>query len=129
MEILFLIGRILFGGFFVLNGVNHFMKTGMMTGMAAAKGVPAPKLAVIGSGLVLLAAGAGIIFGVYPVTSLILVLVFLLPTTFTMHAFWRERDANLRMSEMINFMKNMAIIGATLMLMALSTNWALSLAL
>ena len=43
VEYLFLLGRILYGGFFVLGGLNHFMHLGMMSGFVASKGVPAER--------------------------------------------------------------------------------------
>ena len=45
MDYLFLLGRILYGGFFLLGGINHFMHLGMMSGYSASKGVPAAKAA------------------------------------------------------------------------------------
>jgi uncharacterized membrane protein YphA (DoxX/SURF4 family) len=54
MDTLFLIGRIIFGFYFVFNGFNHFSNLSMMSGYAQSKGVPAPKLAVIFTGLLLL---------------------------------------------------------------------------
>ncbi|MEX0672671.1 MAG: DoxX family protein [Candidatus Paceibacterota bacterium] len=124
MEILFLIGRILFGGFFFLNGINHLTKSSGLIGYAAAMGVPMPKLAVLGSGIMILLAGLGIVLGVYPTIGLILVLTFLLPVTFTMHQFWKHTDDALKMNDQINFMKNLALIGATIMLLALPLEWA-----
>src|SRR2546426_8785885 len=50
MQYLFLAGRVLYGGFFLLAGIDHFRHVGMMTPYAAAKGIPAPRLSVLGSG-------------------------------------------------------------------------------
>lgn len=83
-----LIGRIIFGGFFAFNGLNHFMNLGMMSGYAESKGTPAPKVAVAGSGILLLAGGLSVALGVLPVLGLILIVVFLLPVSFVMHDFW-----------------------------------------
>ena len=44
MQYLFLAGRVLYGGFFLLAGIDHFRHVGMMTPYAAAKGIPAPRL-------------------------------------------------------------------------------------
>ncbi|MEX1027200.1 MAG: DoxX family protein [Candidatus Paceibacterota bacterium] len=126
MEILFVIGRILFGGFFFLTGINHLTKSDGLIGYAAAMGVPLPRLAVLGSGVVLLLAGIGIVLGIYPSIALVLVLVFLLPVTFTMHRFWNHTDDTLKMNDQINFMKNMALIGATIMLLTLPLEWVYS---
>ena len=40
-NIAFLIGRVIVGGFFLMNGFNHFAQFNMMTGYAKSKGVPA----------------------------------------------------------------------------------------
>src|SRR5580765_702400 len=54
---LFLLGRVLYGGFFVLGGINHFQHLGMMAGFTASKGVPAAKPLVLVSGLLILVGG------------------------------------------------------------------------
>ena len=43
MEYLFVLGRILYGGYFVKAGLNHFQSLAMLSGYAGMKGVPAPK--------------------------------------------------------------------------------------
>ena len=43
-SIAFLIGRLIIGCFFLMNGFNHFMQLRMMTGYARSKGIPAPEL-------------------------------------------------------------------------------------
>ena len=57
MDIIFLIGRVLFGGILLIMAINHFMKLGFMAGYATSKNVPMPRFAVFISG-VFLAAGA-----------------------------------------------------------------------
>lgn len=127
MEIAFLIGRILFGGFFVMNGFNHLTKTGMMAGYASSKNVPMVKLAVIFTGLMILLGGAGIVLGVYIKLSVILLVVFLFVVSFKMHNFWAIDEANQKMMEMVNFTKNMALLGAALMILMVPAPWAYSL--
>ncbi len=39
MALAFLIGRLIFGGFFLFNGVNHLLSYGQMVQYTAAKGV------------------------------------------------------------------------------------------
>lgn len=126
MEILFLIGRILFGGFFIMNGVNHFTKSAMMASYAQSKGVPSPKLSVIVSGLFILFGGLGMVFGVYTQMAIALIVVFLLVISFKMHAFWKIEDAQMKMAEMVNFSKNLALCGAALALLAIPTPWPLN---
>ena len=127
MEIIFLIGRILFGGFFVMNGFNHLTKTGMMAGYASSKNVPMAKLAVIFTGLMILLGGAGIVLGVYIKLSVTLLVIFLFFVSFKMHNFWVIADQNQKMLEMVNFTKNMALLGAALMIFMIPAPWPYSL--
>ena len=46
MKAPFLIGRLLFAGFFISSGINHLKKRKEMAEYARAKGVPQPELAV-----------------------------------------------------------------------------------
>jgi len=118
MEILFIVGQAIFGGFFLMTGANHFMKLKDMTGYAASKKVPAPKLATLATGLLLVLGGLGIILQSYVTLALWAVIIFLVPTSLIMHTFWKETDPQVKMMEMTQFMKNMALAGAALMLLA-----------
>ena len=123
MAILFLIGRIIFGGFFLMNAWSHFKNIEGLSGYAVSKGVPEPKAAVFISGVLLMLGGLGVVFGVAPEASLTLLIVFLVPVSFKMHAFWKETDPNARMMDRVQFMKNMALVGALLMLYAIPVPW------
>lgn len=125
-SIIFLIGRILFGGYFVMSGMNHFMKLGMLSGYAASKGVPSSKLAVIVTGLLLIVGGLGMLLGAYIQWAVLALALFFIPVTFKMHNFWAVSDPAMKMMEMVNFMKNMALLGAALMTLGV-TNWPYSL--
>ena len=46
MRSLFVLGRAIFGGYFLYNGINHFINESMMSQYAASKGVAAPDAAV-----------------------------------------------------------------------------------
>ena len=61
MDIVLLIARILFAGMFIMSGINHLIKADAMTGYAQFKKVPAPKLSVQLSGLLLALGGLSII--------------------------------------------------------------------
>ncbi len=127
MDTLLLIGRVIFGGFFIYSGVNHFIGFGMMTQYAKMKGVPFPAIAQGITGLMLLLGGLSIVFGIYPFVGIVLLVAFLVPVSLMMHNFWKLEDPQLRMADKINFMKNMAMLGAILMLLAIPTPWPLSL--
>lgn len=126
-EILFLIGRILLGGFFVMNGINHFAQGEMMRGYAQAKGVPSPNLAVPATGVLLLIGGLSFITGVLPIVGIAALVLFLVPTAFMMHQFWVEEDPQAKMTEMSNFMRNIGLLGAVLMAAGFGSEWSNSL--
>lgn len=125
--LLVLIGRILYGGYFIMSGYNHFAHSGMLTGYAASKGVPNPKAAVLFTGLLLFLGGLGVLFGVFVNLAVVALVLFLVLTTFIMHRFWKITDPTMRMGEMINFKKNLALTGAALMFLAIPQPWLYSL--
>lgn len=126
MEIIFIIGRILLGGFFLYKGIDHFRNVDSLTGYAASKNVPAPKWAVIFTGALLTLGGLGVLLGVFPELAILLLILFLLPTTLMMHDFWNA-DGEAKQREKTSFLQNMAMIGALLMLLTLATPWILAL--
>ncbi len=125
-ETLFLVGRLIAGSYYVMSGANHFTKWDMLTGYAKSKNVPLAKWAVLFSGLLLLLGGVSVLTGVYPSIGVLCLAVFYLGVTFKMHDFWNAPKEQ-QMSEKINFMKNMALLGSALMWLAIATPWPFSL--
>lgn len=126
MRGLFVVGRAIFGGFFVYNGINHLQHAQSMGQYATSKGVPAAHSAVQGTGLMLLASGLSVIAGLKPRQGLAMLIGVLVPITLQMHRFWEEQDAEKRQAEMSNFMKNMALVGAALTMMQIREPWPAS---
>lgn len=91
----------------------------MLAGYAKSKNVPLPKVAVLVSGLLMLLGGLGVLFGMYVQWSLALIAIFLLVVSFAVHNFWAVEDPTAKMGDTVNFSKNMALLGASLMLMSL----------
>jgi uncharacterized membrane protein YphA (DoxX/SURF4 family) len=103
MNAVLVIGRVLFALIFISSGVSHLTKLEAMTGYAQYKKVPAAKLSVILSGLMILVGG----------------LYILIPAAFMMHAFWKETDATAKQNESIGFFKDLSLAGAALIIFAL----------
>jgi len=101
----------------------------MMSDYAKMKGVPVPSVAVALTGLMMILGGLSMLLGIYPLVGVVLLVVFLIPVSFMMHNFWKVQDPQMRMGEMINFMKNMALLGAVLMLSAIPIPWPFSVPL
>ncbi|MGA0876286.1 MAG: DoxX family protein [Candidatus Nanopelagicaceae bacterium] len=119
MDILLVIGRVLFALLFINSGIAHLTKLNDMTGYAKFKKVPAAKLAVIVTGLMLIIGGLYIVFGVYADLGALLLALFLVPTAFMMHNFWTIQDPQAKQGEMINFFKNLSLAGAALIIFVL----------
>ena len=126
-SVAFLVGRILIGGFFIIAGFNHFIRLKMMAGYAKMKGTPAPELAVGTSGVLLLLGGLSLLLGFHPTIGVILLVIFLLPTTFMIHNFWAVQDPQAKMNDLVNFEKNIAILGLLLMTLFITRPWPMSL--
>ena len=128
INIAVLIGRVIVGGFFLMNGFNHFAQLKMLTGYAKSKGIPAPALAVGGSGVLLFLGGLSLLLGYHPTIGAALLAIFLLSASFGIHNFWTIQDQQAKMGEMTHFLKNMAILGLLLMTLAIPRPWLMSLA-
>ncbi len=106
-----------------------------MSEYAKARGTPSPKLAVAATGIILLMGGLSMLLGVYPVLGIILLIIFLLGVSFQMHGLPPMHDGEpeheprikMKQIDMINFTKNMALIGALLMFLLLPHPWPMSL--
>ncbi|AAV44467.1 putative membrane protein YphA (DoxX/SURF4 family) [Haloarcula quadrata] len=122
-----LIGRILFGGVLAFTGLNHFFETEEMTGYAEYKGLPAPKAGVLLSGVLLILGGLGIIAGVLPAVSAVVIAGFLIVSALIFHDFWAVSEEE-QQTEMTQFLKNIALAGGALVIVAIGPqSWAYSL--
>ncbi len=118
-EIALIIGRVLFALLFISSGVNLFAQNSAMTAYAKYKKIPMAKIAVYISGLMLVLGGIYIALGFYADLGALLIAIFLIPTAFLMHAFWKESDATAKSNERIAFFKDLSLAGAALIIFAL----------
>jgi len=127
MSIIFLVGRIILGLYFLDNASHHFFGLEMVSGFAASRGVPAPKAAVLFGGVLLLVGGLSILTGYRPTIGITALIVFLLPVTLKVHTFWKFEDPMVKMTERINFTKNLALMGSLLMFLSIPQPWLFSI--
>jgi putative oxidoreductase len=126
MKAPFLLGRLIFGGFFLYAGIKHFKERETMVHYVGSKNVPMPDVAVTATGAMLTLGGASILLGVKPKLGGLAIIGFLAGVSPIMHDFWRVEDPQQRQSEMINFTKNMAMLGGALALMGVEEPWPAS---
>jgi uncharacterized membrane protein YphA (DoxX/SURF4 family) len=111
-----MLGRVLFGFYFILAGWGHFRQADALAGYAAHAGIPAAKLSVLGSGALLLAGGLSVLLGLWVRAGAIALVLFLVPAAFMMHKYWAIADAGQRQAQQLNFQRNLALTGAALLL-------------
>jgi putative oxidoreductase len=115
MDVVFLIGRILFGLLFVYSGFGHFAYAEAFQGVARQRGAPAPELTVPLTGAVIVVSGLAVILGVLADLGALLIAGFLFLTAFIIHGSWKFSDPQERQMEQVHFFKDLALAGAALM--------------
>lgn len=108
------IGRALFGGYFIYSGINYLVHEKEIAGHARSKRIPSPDVAVIASGIALIAGGAGMALGLKPKVAAIPIVGFLAAVSPTIHNFWNDQDPNERQHNVGDFAKNLALLSGTL---------------
>ncbi|HTP66609.1 MAG TPA: DoxX family protein [Geobacteraceae bacterium] len=114
MNYVVLLGRILFSAIFIEAGPGHFSR--QTIAYAAGHGVPLATIAVPLSGAMAIAGGLSILLGYRARIGAWLLVLFLVPVTLMMHNFWAITDPMAARMQQIMFMKNMAMLGAALLI-------------
>ncbi|HEY4048316.1 MAG TPA: DoxX family protein [Acidobacteriaceae bacterium] len=112
MRVIYGLGRAIFGGFFLYNGINHFRQSKALAGYAAAKQIPNPDLSVKASGVLLTAAGASLLLGLKPKAGALGVIGFLAVSSVLFHDFWNKEDPQQKQGDLVHFSKNLALAAA-----------------
>jgi putative oxidoreductase len=107
-------GRLLYSAIFLLAGPGHF--SAATIGYAAAQGVPMASVAVPLSGIIAFVGGLSIALGYKARWGAWLLVLFLVPVTLMMHRFWGLSDPQAAMVQQAMFMKNLALLGAALLI-------------
>jgi putative oxidoreductase len=117
MDVVFLIGRVLFGVLFVYSGIGgHFAAGEMTKAYARQAGAPAPEATVPFTGVVIIAGGLMVILGIWADLGALLIAGFLFLTAFIIHRFWRIADPQMRQMDQVHFSKDLALAGAALVI-------------
>lgn len=112
-----LIGRILIAAIFVTGGIAKLTDTAGTVGYMESAGVPYAYPLAILAGIVEIVGGLSLVFGVVARLGALLLVLYLIPVTLVMHAFWNLEGADYQM-QMVQFMKNLAIMGGLLTVFA-----------
>jgi putative oxidoreductase len=108
------VGRALFAAIFLLAGPEHF-KTATIA-QAGRMGVPFAGLMVPVSGVLAMIGGLSVLLGFRARAGAAMLVLFLLPVTLAMHAFWSVADPQAAQIQVVMFFKNLALIGAAMLI-------------
>lgn len=108
-----LAGRILIALIFVFAGFGKITGFEGTVGYIASQGLPLPKLAAIGAIIIELGGGILLVLGLKTRWAAAVILIFTGLAALFFHNFWAAPPDQAQ-SQMINFMKNIAIMGGLL---------------
>ena len=112
-----LLGRLLLSAIFLVSATLKVVYwTGSVQGLEA-KHVPAAPLLLAAAVTLELAGGTALISGLLARPAALLLFLYLIPTTLLFHNFWAFSGSE-QPGQMINFLKNLAIMGGLLLLAA-----------
>ena len=116
------LGRILLCTIFLLSAVgNKIPNFQAVAGYMAKEGVPAPQVMLAGAIAFLIAGSLSVILGYKARIGAALLLVFLVLATYYFHDFWTLSDPQAVQEQTIQFMKNLGLMGAMLLVIANGT--------
>jgi uncharacterized membrane protein YphA (DoxX/SURF4 family) len=120
------LGRLVFGGYFLYSGLGHLMNHVVFAGLASARGVPFPDLAVLVTGVLIGIGGLAIMTGAAPRFGAAAIALFLIVVTPVMHAFWHDPTLEERAADLVNFTKNIGLLGATAIVAATTETYQIA---
>lgn len=112
-----LIGRVLLAAMFVYSGFGKIMGFSGTAGYIASKGLPMPEVLTAIAIFFELGCGLAIVLGWKTRWAALALAIFLVVITLIFHNFW-DAAAPEKMGQLINFEKNLSILGAMIFVWA-----------
>jgi putative oxidoreductase len=110
-----LLGRVLLSAIFVLSGLGKLPHFQAVAGMMAAKGIPLASVALVVTLFIEIGGGLLVLTGYKAKFAALVIALWLIPVTLVFHHFWGI-PADQQQDQMVNFLKNVAIMGGLLVL-------------
>jgi putative oxidoreductase len=112
-----LIGRLLIAAIFLMSGIAKLTDTPGTVAHMTAAGIPYADTLAIVAGVAEILGAAAIALGLLTRLGAFGLFLYMIPTTVIFHGFWNFHGAE-RLPQMVNFMKNLAIMGGLATLVA-----------
>ena len=117
--ILAVLGRLAIVTIFLMSAVgNKIPHFNDVVGFMRTNNVPYPEFLLPGAIVFLIAGSLSILVGYKARIGAVLLLVFLVMATYYFHNFWDKTDPAQQQEQMIQFMKNLSMMGTMLFIMA-----------
>ena len=115
-----LLGRVLLALIFILSGFHKLTGLDGTAAYMAMHGLPMPQVLLVATIAVELGGGLMLLLGWHARIAAAALFLFLIPTTLIFHAFWavNPSDVMALQNQMNHFMKNLAIMGGMLYVLA-----------
>ena len=115
-----LVGRTLLALIFIFAGFHKITGFEGTAGYMASHGLPMPQVLLVATIVIELIGGLMLLIGWQAKLAAAAIFLFLIPATLVFHAFWtvNPADAMLLQNQMNHFMKNLAIMGGMLYVVA-----------
>lgn len=111
--------RLMIAAIFILSAVgNKVPQFDSVAGYMASEGVPYPRVMLAGAIAFLIVGGLSVVVGYQARIGAALLLAFLVLATYFFHDFWTLDDPTARQQQMIQFLKNLSLMGTMLFLIA-----------
>lgn len=109
-----LIGRILLSTIFIMSGFHKIFSWEQTSEQMSNEGMVLVPLFLVGAILCEIGGGLSVLLGCWARVGAMVLIAFLIPTTLIFHDFWTYQGEE-QQSQMINFMKNLAIMGGLML--------------
>jgi putative oxidoreductase len=113
------LGRVLLSAIFILSGLGKIPHFNDVAGMMGQMGIPLATLALVITLCIEIGCGLMVLTGFKARHAALVLAIWLVPVTLVFHKFWGIPAAD-QQGQMINFLKNVAIMGGLLILASAS---------
>ena len=115
-----LLGRVLLAFIFLQSGFDKVLNYGKTINLMAARGIPEPQILLPMAIAALFIGGIMILVGWKARWGALALILFMIPATLYFHGYWTYPQP-LQLNQFHHFVKNLAIIGALLMILGMGS--------
>ncbi|QKT04657.1 DoxX family protein [Ectothiorhodospiraceae bacterium 2226] len=112
-----LLARLMLAAIFIIAGLSKVFFFNATVGYIASKGLPLPQVLLVLTIAIEIVGGLMLALGLRARLAALVLFLFLIPVTYYFHPFWDASPAAMR-QELNQFLKNLAIMGGMLYVMA-----------